>query len=650
MELSAARTAFLTALATALGIAAGFAGGTLTLAVIVIALAITTALILHLYPFKPWTLLRLRFFQSAWPILLFAGLGLLSENLNRADRLMQPPPEGTTAFATVERVHNGAEGDRLQLCISSLHLPGESSPRVYRALRCMAYCGGEAVLNGIRPGDGITFAGKFSDVGPGDGYDAYLRRHGVSLTAEVDVQPKLVSSGHGLSAWAADARDRLEETIEKSPLKKATRHFLITILLGDRDFLSQDTRSLFADAGVAHILAVSGMHVAIISGILLAILFPFNFSGRWKWRWIASIPLIWLFTLITGLSPSAVRSATMLSVCFMAMTLERQRSPLHALLIAATVIMLADPRALTDAGFQLSFVCVGAIILFVERMNSVDQHAHHRLYHVNGTLLTTLVCTAASWALVAHHFGRVPVMILPANIIALPLLPLYLSLSIAYLLIQALTGWNPELLRLIVDGGYDALHSLAQWTASLPGVAVDLGVTAAGAAAWIAVICFAAYALHRGKRRLRASALLACGGFAVIIAGAGLSKADAATSAEIPPSFPEIQLKITAGPRTETLRCRRYHNSIHRSGAHTLFVADDTLRTNLPSLRPTHILICSGYPGSLRDLRRKYPDPGIKFILHSTLRRSREEALKEEASKLGLSIHSIRADGNFHLH
>ena len=100
------------------------------------------------------------------------------------------------------------------------------------------------------------------------GYASAMRSKGICYSTRC-AGNEISVYGHTstFTGMALDLRDQIEGFIEKTPLDRATINFLITILLGDRAFLDRETRELFADAGVSHILALSGMHVAIISEI-----------------------------------------------------------------------------------------------------------------------------------------------------------------------------------------------------------------------------------------------------------------------------------------------------------------------------------------------------------------------------------------------
>ena len=166
-----------------------------------------------------------------------------------------------------------------------------------------------------------------------------------------------------MASRASKMRDRIEILIEKSMLDRAVSEFIISILLGDKSFLSNDVRDSFNNSGVAHILALSGMHVAIIMGIILLLLFPLQLMGMRKLRYVIALALIWAYAFMTGLAPSTVRACVMTSFMVLALLTQRRNKAVNSLLASAFIIILVDPASVYDIGLQLSFCVLHAYLL-----------------------------------------------------------------------------------------------------------------------------------------------------------------------------------------------------------------------------------------------------------------------------------------------
>ena len=216
-----------------------------------------------------------------------------------------------------------------------------------------------------------------------------------------------------MASRASKMRDRIEILIEKSMLDRAVSEFIISILLGDKSFLSNDVRDSFNNSGVAHILALSGMHVAIIMGIILLLLFPLQLMGMRKLRYVIALALIWAYAFMTGLAPSTVRACVMTSFMVLALLTQRRNKAVNSLLASAFIIILVDPASVYDIGLQLSFLCVACILAFAGPLNTVSERYHPKWHAVTSSILVSLIATLGTWVLVSYYFKRVPCFFCP---------------------------------------------------------------------------------------------------------------------------------------------------------------------------------------------------------------------------------------------
>ena len=140
---------------------------------------------------------------------------------------------------------------------------------------------------------------------------------------------------------------------------------LCALITGDRTGVSSLLKDQMITAGIYHTLAVSGLHVSVLMGLLQRLL------RRRKWLLaLLGLPILALFVLMTGASPSAVRAAWMLALLLIAPLFRRESDPLTSLGFASLVILLLNPYAIASVSFQLSFCACLGIILFQERISS----------------------------------------------------------------------------------------------------------------------------------------------------------------------------------------------------------------------------------------------------------------------------------------
>lgn len=334
------------------------------------------------------------------------------------------------------------------------------------------------------------------------GFVDYQLRQGILYSGVVPID-KIRKIGHSdnLRSFANTLRDRLESGILKTGLSTETKNFLITLFLGDRQFLDPELRQTFSDLGLSHVLAVSGLHTGIIASILLALFLPFNIIGRRKWKFGLSIILIWVFVIVTGLAPSTVRAAIMMTCLFIGMMIERKMSAGTALCWAAVFILILSPSSLFDVGFQLSFLCVASLTIFCEKLNPFDISTHRRLYLCASAMLATIVSTGCTWIVVAYYFGTLPTMFLPANLIILPFVPVYMGLALVYFLLFSF-GVEARGLGHLLDSMLEITDKLGRMLSADGSTVLSVNPGPTSVGLWLVGILFIGYALYTQRKSL----------------------------------------------------------------------------------------------------------------------------------------------------
>lgn len=218
---------------------------------------------------------------------------------------------------------------------------------------------------------------------------------------------------------------------------KDEKDLLLGMLIGETRGMSKTMRITFANAGVAHISAVSGLNVAILIGVLLLSLPIFRIRGIWELIIIIIITL--LFLSIVGFKPSAVRAGLMAICASLGLFLERRYHILNGVFIAAIIILLISPQALTDIGFQLSFSAVIAIILISPKLYDAVKNKNIPKFILLYIILPSIVSFAAGIGIapiILYYFFRLPVLSVFANLIIVPLVGIATPLGFFVVLIN----------------------------------------------------------------------------------------------------------------------------------------------------------------------------------------------------------------------
>ena len=245
---------------------------------------------------------------------------------------------------------------------------------------------------------------------------------------------------------ALEVRERLESQMVKLGMVDDTLAIMAAMTLGDRTHLNRETRDIYAVAGASHLLALSGLHLGIIVGLLLAWLNGWLLMSRWrKPLGVSIIVFIWLYAFIAGLPTSLVRAALMTSFFVFASLLRHGSAPIHFLVLTIVVMLLWRPVFLFDAGAQLSCLAVAGILLIYRplylwafehwRFQIFWLERYHLLWPVR-IVAVSLCAQLLSWPLVAYYFHQLPTYGVVMSVVLIPLTTLILYLFFIILLLS----------------------------------------------------------------------------------------------------------------------------------------------------------------------------------------------------------------------
>lgn len=593
----------------------------------------------------PVSTYHLRNWHYAWLIIVFTGTGIIVSNASRPEQLPYKLTYNTVmAYGHVEDVRSTTLGDRVILELTAV-MDSTGHADVIKPTRVLGMCRNFTADTD----DDVIFPCKLIRITDStntfnSGYALRMARKGILYSAIIGDSVKITGHKTSFSGITLRIRNKAEEFIENTSLSKSTQNFLITILLGDRAYLDEDARALFVDGGISHILALSGMHVSIIAGIILWLLFPFNLFGIYRCRYVAAVPILWAYTILTGLSPSTVRAAIMMTVVIICILTERKNSAWNALLLSVFIILLFNPNALYDVGLQLSFVCVASLIFFAGPLNPVDHHEHDVLFTIVASILVTLTATAASWVLSSYYFGIFPTLFIPANLVALPLLPVYIVMAIAYFASVAM-GYPIMGFDRMLDAGYSGLISFLSWMRGPESSALHFDVSGLTVVLWLIALAGITIWLHykHDKRILSAACFIAVAAIVMIP-----FTSDAQPDGFIIQTSDRPQILVRNGRCQYTGRFESNSVSGIKIQGKNLITADCNISGMSPIPKCDFAIITRSCPNSIVQIDSLlHPE---LIIVHTSVRRDRELDMIRECDSLHLQIHSLRIDGPLHVY
>jgi competence protein ComEC len=264
-------------------------------------------------------------------------------------------------------------------------------------------------------------------------YRSYLAHQGIHSTMIYPDIEKL-GGGHGSKPRQLlyALRSRLSQSLAEI-LPEPQASLAQGIVLGNRSMIPDSLETAFSHSGTAHLLAISGLHLGILTVMLIALGIRLFGRRHYIYVWLALV-IIWLYALITGMHPPVTRAVIMASLFLAAELLGRQRSAITALTFAAAIMVGLNPQILWQASFQMSFLAMTGLIFIFPPLQAAGKKAVKATLGEDGaavsaasmaidSLSASLGAILAVWPLIAYYFGIISFSGPLATFCALPALP-----------------------------------------------------------------------------------------------------------------------------------------------------------------------------------------------------------------------------------
>ncbi|ANI89033.1 hypothetical protein A9P82_06835 [Arachidicoccus ginsenosidimutans] len=275
-------------------------------------------------------------------------------------------------------------------------------------------------------------------------YTAYCHQNGIYFQQflnkeDFNVLPQKHISF--LSKKLNDTRAWIIKKIDENISGNQERAVAKALLIGYRSDLDKDILQAFSNAGVIHIIAISGMHLALIAYIFIWLLSPLKRLKHGNIiHTILIIIILWIFTFVAGAVASITRAAIMFTIILLAKIFQRQSSIYNSLAFSAFLLLLINPYYLWDAGFILSYAAVLSISLFYKPISNLIKFDNKIIKFLWQTIALSLAAQILTLPFVLYYFHRFPVLFLLANIVAVPLSAIILY---AEIIMFALSFFSP---------------------------------------------------------------------------------------------------------------------------------------------------------------------------------------------------------------
>lgn len=416
------------------------------------------------------------------------------------------------------------------------------------------------------------------------------------------------------------------------------------LTIGEKTDLTPELKAMYGAAGVSHVLALSGLHVGILSCILLWLFYPLTYlkHGR-KILAFLVVCLLWLFAFISGLSSSVVRAVVMYSLyTFASFCSEERFSGMHSLVLAAFLMLIYNPFFLFDISFQLSFTAVFSILAFYPLFSRWLCIKNCVLRYVWNTLSLSISAQLGTLPFILYYFGSFPTYFLLVNLVVVILAGGILMLTLVALCIASVPMVGSTVMTLL-EWCTSVLNESTRWVQQLDGSQITSVYLSSSQACLLTavIICFYlcwASGIHR-KASDWIRLLMVCNLFVVV------------SCVEYTGEAPK-QLYFF---RSEVYTRKRDCVSTHRSetgllcirNVHIAVLDDARWRTceSLSRLPLEYAYICRGFKGSLSQLDKLFVIRQV--ILDSSLSDAFREKLIRECQLLKISYTDLSIHGSY---
>lgn len=331
----------------------------------------------------------------------------------------------------------------------------------------------------VAPGDKVTGVFRFRLTTDGGAEDPTTHRtEGIFLLAypvgsAVLQKSDEVAWRHYPAIWRQQLLKRIYEVFPEK-----TAGFAAALLLGDRSGISYETDTAFRISGISHIIAVSGLHVSILFGLIYTLL-----ARRRALSCVIGIPVLILFAAVAGFTPSITRACIMQSLMLLSMVLDREYDPPTSLAFSVLVMLAINPLTILSVSFQLSVGCMLGIFLFSGKirlwmMKPLEKSGRKskfvtKLWHgIAASASVSMGASLVTTPLVAYYFGCVSLVGVATNVLIIWVISFIFYGIILCLIVSALSAGFAGILAWVVSLPIHFVLDSAGFMAGLPMAAV----------------------------------------------------------------------------------------------------------------------------------------------------------------------------------
>ncbi|MGM9803823.1 MAG: ComEC/Rec2 family competence protein [Muribaculaceae bacterium] len=440
----------------------GFGGGD-AIGYAAVALGVTAVLCAVVMHFALEPMRRVR-----WAILPVAAMSL---SLGAIDVWLCLPPDVGDSYSSPEPLVGTVTDVKQRDASTTLIVQTANLGRV--ALSTNANC------YNINQGDRVAFEPSLQCISNlGNPYEFDYRRYmllrGVRYQQHITDVRHIVVVGRSSSPyyWLQRQRYGMRCSIYNSHMSNDAKTLCAALLLGYGEDIDAECRRLLSEAGVAHVVALSGMHVSLVSMFVAWLLLPLMRGGRLRLRLMCTIVAVLVFAFLTGLQPSVARASLMTVIALLSLIGNSRPLMLNALIGAVLLIVVFSPLSVFSVGLMLSVFAVLSLVVAMPwvavRLQGVGKWMRYLAFSASGSVVATIAVSGIT----AYYFHTMSFVSVFSNFVVAPLLPLFMAFGALHVLLLG-SGVEIGVLSQGLNVLSEAFVRFSEFMAGIPGAYVS---------------------------------------------------------------------------------------------------------------------------------------------------------------------------------
>ena len=296
----------------------------------------------------------------------------------------------------------------------------------------------------LQPGEVVWIQGSPATIPPPKNpnefnYQRFLANQQIYHSHFVDNKvERLGKQNHSpIYNWVLQLTSNIQDKMDRYILTPHSNQIAKALLLGQNKYVDKEVSEAYVTAGTMHVLAVSGLHVGIVYGFFFLFIKPYQLSAKKRILYLSGIILIiWIYALITGMSPSVSRAATMFTLMGLAQMKARSPSIYNSLALSALILMVFDPYIFYSVGFQLSYLAVLGIVLLQPKISELWQPRNKVSKYFWDITSVGIAAQLATFPISVHYFHVFPTYFMFSNLVAIPGAFLIMTFGIPFMLLS----------------------------------------------------------------------------------------------------------------------------------------------------------------------------------------------------------------------